>query len=58
MVAGNDYFISEFELLEIFEEVLEVLVAAVVGEITCVNEDVAGQLSHPLQLLQVAVGVR
>jgi hypothetical protein len=46
MVAGNNYFMSEVELLKKSEEFLEMLLLAVVSEISSMNENIAFHLQN------------
>jgi hypothetical protein len=58
MIARYHNFIAKIEFLEVLEEGEEIFLSAVVGEIACVDEDVATHRQDPIELLVTAVGVR
>lgn len=58
VVSRDDNLVPELEAVKILKELEEVLIAAIAGEVSSVDEDISVHLCDLLELAVAPVGVR
>jgi hypothetical protein len=58
VISRDDHFVPELEAVKILKELEEVLIAAIAGEVSSVDEDISVHFCDLVELAVAPVGVR